>query len=43
MALWFINIEVYLIDDGSNMPSLSLLLSAMEMNLRTQTALEIAQ
>ena len=43
MALWLINTEVYLIDDGSSTPSLSVLLSAVETSLRTQTALEIAQ
>ena len=43
MALWLINTEVYLIGDGSSTPSLSVLLSAVETSLRTQTALEIAQ
>ena len=36
-------IQLGLIDADSNMHSLSVLLSAVEMSLRTQTGLEIAQ
>ena len=36
-------IQLGLIDAGSSMHSLSVLLSAVEMSLRTQTGLEIAQ
>ena len=36
-------IQLGLIDAGSSMRSLSVLLSAMETSLRTRTALEIAQ
>ena len=36
-------IQLGLIDDGSNTHSLSVLLSAKKMSLRTHTVLEIAQ